>query len=158
MAAAVQRKAIEADCQRFTFRLTWRTVPIIFSMMLVQASDRRSSVGRPRRLTVRISSNPSRMLLETPGASCSRRRARLRMRRPFAPGERTKSDCVRPGPSFRPDLRALLAVARSGGQGWPLFAATASAARSVLDGREHGGTIEPVGAGDLSITACENTR
>jgi len=31
--------------QRFTFRETRLIVPIIFSMMLVQASDRRSSGG-----------------------------------------------------------------------------------------------------------------
>ena len=61
--------------QRLTLRVTWRTVPSAFSMMLVQASERRSSCGRPRRMTVRISSSPSRMLpedarflmLQTPG-------------------------------------------------------------------------------------------
>ena len=79
MAAAVQRSAIEGELQRFTLRVTRRTVPIIFSMMLVQASERRSSAGRPSLLTVRISSNPSRMLFETPGASRSRRWARLRI-------------------------------------------------------------------------------
>ena len=42
--------------------MTWRTVPSAFSTMLVQASERRSSCGRPRRMTVRISSSPSRML------------------------------------------------------------------------------------------------
>ena len=57
MAAAVQRKAIEVELQRFTLRVTRRTVPIMFSMMLVQASKRRSSAGRPSLLTVRISSN-----------------------------------------------------------------------------------------------------
>ena len=67
MAAAVQRKAIEDELQRFTLRVTRRTVPIIFSMMLVQASERRNSAGRPSLLTVRISSNPSRRLFETPG-------------------------------------------------------------------------------------------
>jgi hypothetical protein len=36
MAAAVQRKAIEDKLQRFTLRVTRRTVPTIFSMMLVQ--------------------------------------------------------------------------------------------------------------------------
>ena len=51
-----------------TLRVTWRTVPSAFSTMLVQASERRSSCGRPRRMTVRISSSPSRMLPETPGA------------------------------------------------------------------------------------------
>src|SRR5216683_6395214 len=79
MAAAVQRKAIEDELQRFTLWVTRRTVPIIFSMMLVQASERRNSAGRPSLLTVRISSNPSRMLFETPGASRSRRWARLRI-------------------------------------------------------------------------------
>src|SRR5271169_368809 len=79
MAAAVQRNAIEGELQRFTLRVTRRTVPIIFSMMLVQASERRNSAGRPSLLTVRISSNPSRMLFETPGASRSRRWARLRI-------------------------------------------------------------------------------
>ena len=43
-----------------------------------QASERRSFAGRPRRLTVSISSSPSRMLAATPGASWSSRRARLR--------------------------------------------------------------------------------
>src|SRR5664279_3966196 len=79
MAAAVQRKAIEDELQRLTLRVTRRTVPIIFSMMLVQASERRNSAGRPSLLTVRISSNPSRMLFETPGASRSSRWARLRI-------------------------------------------------------------------------------
>src|SRR6476661_5000033 len=59
MAASVQRKAVEDELQRFTLRVTRCTVPIIFSMMLVQASERRNSAGRPRSLlTVRISSNP----------------------------------------------------------------------------------------------------
>jgi hypothetical protein len=53
---------------RFTLRQTRRTVPITFSMELVQASERRSCAGSPRRLTVRISSIPSRMLPATPGA------------------------------------------------------------------------------------------
>ena len=56
MAAAVQRIAIEAERHRFTFRQTRRTVPITFSMMLVQASERRSSFGSLSRVTVRISS------------------------------------------------------------------------------------------------------
>src|SRR5665811_304557 len=72
MAAAVQRKAIEDELQRFTLRVTRRTVPIIFSMMLVETSERRNCAGRPSLLTVRIQSNPSRMLFETPGASRSR--------------------------------------------------------------------------------------
>ena len=51
--AAVQRIAIEAERQRFTLRQTRRTVPITFSIMLVQASERRSSFGNPSRVTVR---------------------------------------------------------------------------------------------------------
>src|SRR5208282_5726533 len=69
---------MEASFQRLTLRQTRRIVPFMFSMMLAPASERRSSAGKPRRLTVRISSIPSRMLPETPGASWSRRRARLR--------------------------------------------------------------------------------
>jgi hypothetical protein len=76
--AAVQRIAIEAERQRFTLRQTRRTVPITFSIMLVQASERRSSFGSPSRVTVRISSMPSRIEPETPDQSRSRRWARLR--------------------------------------------------------------------------------
>ena len=47
IAAAVQRKAIDAERQRFTLRLTRRTVPIMFSMMLVHARDLLSSQSRP---------------------------------------------------------------------------------------------------------------
>jgi hypothetical protein len=39
MAAAVQRSAIEASRQRLTLRQTRRTEPMMFSMMLVQASE-----------------------------------------------------------------------------------------------------------------------
>jgi hypothetical protein len=46
MAAAVQRIAIEAERHRFTFRHTRRTVLMAFSMMLVQASERRDSPVR----------------------------------------------------------------------------------------------------------------
>jgi hypothetical protein len=49
------RKAMEAERQRFTFWQTRRTVPITFSIMLVQASKRRNSFGNPSRVTVRIS-------------------------------------------------------------------------------------------------------
>lgn len=35
--------------QYFTFRQTRRTVPMTFSMIFVQASDRRNSAGRPSR-------------------------------------------------------------------------------------------------------------
>ena len=48
MAAAVQRIAIEAERHRFTFRHTRRTVLMTFSMMLVQASERRSSFGQSK--------------------------------------------------------------------------------------------------------------
>src|ERR1700730_2530357 len=68
MAAAVQRKAIEDELQRFTLRVTRRTVPIIFSMMLVQASERRNSAGRPSLLTVKISSNPAKICFDGSGA------------------------------------------------------------------------------------------
>jgi hypothetical protein len=47
MAATVHRNAIEGELQRFTLRVTRRTVPIMFSMMLVQASERRSSAADP---------------------------------------------------------------------------------------------------------------
>jgi hypothetical protein len=69
----VKRIAIEAERQRFTLRQTRRTVPITFSIMLLQASERRSSFGNPSRVTVRISSMPSRIELTTPDQSCSRR-------------------------------------------------------------------------------------
>ena len=72
MAAAVQRIAIEVDRHRFTFRHTRRML-MAFSMMLVQASERRSSFGNPSRVTVRISSMPSRIELATPDQSRSRR-------------------------------------------------------------------------------------
>jgi hypothetical protein len=72
---------ITALRHRFTLRLTRRTVPIMFSIALVQASERRSGVGSLRRTTVSISSSPSRMLAATPGASWSSRRARLRSSR-----------------------------------------------------------------------------
>src|SRR5262244_2437463 len=68
-AGGVQRNAIAAFRHRFTLRQTRRTVPIIFSIELVQASERLSFTGKPRRLTVSISSSPSRMLAATPGAS-----------------------------------------------------------------------------------------
>jgi hypothetical protein len=49
IAAAVQRKDIDAERQRFTLRFTRRTVPIMFSMMLVHAKDLLSSLGNPSR-------------------------------------------------------------------------------------------------------------
>src|SRR5215471_4021332 len=67
MPAAVQRNAIAAFRHRFTLRQTRRTVPIMFSIELVQASERLSFTGKPRRLTVSISSSPS-----TPGRADGR--------------------------------------------------------------------------------------
>jgi hypothetical protein len=58
---------MEAERQHFTFRQTRRTVPITFSIMLVQASERRRSFVKPSRVTVRISSMPSKIEPETPG-------------------------------------------------------------------------------------------
>src|SRR5687768_17124331 len=88
MPAAVQRTAIEASRQRFTLRVTCRIVPFMFSMMLVQARERRNSLGRPCRTTHRICplrvpfgpSSPSRMVAVMPGHSFSSRRARFRIR------------------------------------------------------------------------------
>jgi hypothetical protein len=50
-----------------------RSVPCTFSIALVQASERRSSDGNRRRLTVTISSRPSSRLAATPGprAACA---------------------------------------------------------------------------------------
>lgn len=78
LAAPVQRKAIDGERQYFTFRQTRRTVPMTFSMILVQASDCRSSGGNPSHVTVSISSSPSSIDAETPFQSFSSRRARLR--------------------------------------------------------------------------------
>src|ERR1700745_2668916 len=77
MPAAVQRNAIAAFRHRFTLRQTRRTVPIMFSIELVQASERLSFTGKPRRLTVSISSSPSRMLAATPGAPWEKRRGEI---------------------------------------------------------------------------------
>ena len=52
--AAVQRCAISALRHRLTLRCTVLTVPGAFSMAFVQASARRRSAGRPRRMTARI--------------------------------------------------------------------------------------------------------
>ena len=54
MPAAVQRNAIAAFRHRFTLRQTRRTVPIMFSIELVQASERLSVTGKPRRLRVML--------------------------------------------------------------------------------------------------------
>jgi len=47
----------------------FRSTAIRLSIALVQPSERRSRSGRPMRITVRISSSPSRIEAETPGAS-----------------------------------------------------------------------------------------
>ncbi len=47
MPAAVQRGAVLASRHRLTLPQTRRIVPFMFSMMLVQASDRRSCCCRP---------------------------------------------------------------------------------------------------------------
>src|SRR3984893_11694082 len=78
MAAPAQRRAIEGERQYFTFRLTRRTVPMTFSMMFVQASERRSSGGSPSFVTVSISSrdrggNALPVLFEMPGKVAKKR-------------------------------------------------------------------------------------
>ena len=80
-----QSGRLSGEC-RLTLRCTVLTVPGAFSMAFVQASARQSSAGRPRRMTARISSRPSWIALETPGASSSRRRARLLAQEPLGLG------------------------------------------------------------------------
>jgi hypothetical protein len=46
MPAAVQRNASRRFRHHFTLRQTWRTVPIMFSIELVQASERLSFTGK----------------------------------------------------------------------------------------------------------------
>ena len=46
---------------------------------------------------------------------------------------------------FVPTCAQRVAIARNGGQGWPRLRATALAARSVLEGREHEATFGRVG-------------
>src|SRR4051794_6932551 len=53
MPAAVHRSAMPASRQRLTLPQTRRMVPFMFSIMLVQASERLSSRGRPSRVTVK---------------------------------------------------------------------------------------------------------
>jgi hypothetical protein len=57
MPPAAQRSAIPVFRHRFTLLRTRRTVPIMFLMELVQASERRCFAGSLRRLTVSISSS-----------------------------------------------------------------------------------------------------
>ena len=67
-----QRIAIEGEFQRFTFRQTRRTVAMTFSIMLVQASDRRSWSGNPSRVTVRTFRGPEPACGDGPGRKRSR--------------------------------------------------------------------------------------
>jgi hypothetical protein len=55
MPAAVQRNAIAAFHHRFTLRQTRRTVPIMFSIELVQASEAIYAPSHPWRLGPRLS-------------------------------------------------------------------------------------------------------
>jgi hypothetical protein len=50
-----------------TLRQTFRSTAIRLSIALVQPSECRSHSGRPMRITVSISSSPSRIEAETPG-------------------------------------------------------------------------------------------
>lgn len=58
--AAVQRSRMSASCQRLTLRPTRRTISIIDSHGLVEASVVRSRSEAPRRWTVTVSARPSR--------------------------------------------------------------------------------------------------
>jgi len=60
MHAAVQRRHMSPFCQRSASRLTRRTVSIIDSQGLVEASVRLRRPRTPRRMTVSVSSRPSR--------------------------------------------------------------------------------------------------
>jgi hypothetical protein len=78
IAGAVHRNAIRASRQRLPLQQTCRTTAIRLSIALVHPSERRSPSGRPRRITVSISSSSSRIEAETPAASWS---SRVRLRR-----------------------------------------------------------------------------
>ena len=71
MPAAVQRRHMSPFCQRLTLRLMRRTVSIIDSHGFVDASVRLSRPRTPRRVTVSVSSMPSRSDAAAPG--CERR-------------------------------------------------------------------------------------
>src|ERR687887_442544 len=73
MPAGVQRRHMSPLCQCLTLRLTRRTVSIIDSHGFVEASMRLSRPRTPRRVTVSVSSMPSRSL----GAVDDRQRALL---------------------------------------------------------------------------------
>ena len=95
MPAAVRRKAILTCLQRFTFRQTCRMTLFIDPMMFLLASDRRSLDGRPSLIKVRIPSRPSRIKRDTSGASCAKRRARLRIRRSAFSATFSAQACLR---------------------------------------------------------------
>ena len=67
MPAAVQRRHMSPFCQRLTLRLMRRTVSIIDSHGFVEASVRLSRPRTPRRVTVSVSSMPSRSDAAAPG-------------------------------------------------------------------------------------------
>jgi len=83
---------------------------MMFSIALVQASERRSGVGSLRRATVSISSSPSRRLAATPGACCSSRRARLRSSRSALSASSSSQACRS---ARRTEASAALAAALS---------------------------------------------
>jgi hypothetical protein len=82
-----------------SFRHMRRTVLMTFSMMLVQASERRSSFGNPSRVTVSISSMPFRIEPATPDALAAQFRPCRRGSRSypsFSPsGARCRGHCLR---------------------------------------------------------------
>ena len=67
MPAAVQRGRLSPFCQRLTLRATRRTVSIIDSHGFVEASVRLSRPRTPSRVTVSVSSMPSRSDAAAPG-------------------------------------------------------------------------------------------
>src|SRR5271170_5410411 len=66
-AADAQRRAIEPSCQFFTRLIRCRTPPLVLSITLVVARQRRSFGGRPIALIVNNSSRPSNKLEEAEG-------------------------------------------------------------------------------------------
>jgi hypothetical protein len=67
MPAAVQRRHMSPDCQRFTLREVRRTVSIIDSHGFVDCSVRLSDPLIPSRVTVSVSVMPSRSEAAAPG-------------------------------------------------------------------------------------------
>ena len=79
-AEAIQRLAIEPFCQFVTRRVRMRTPACGLSMIFVVARQRCSEGGKPNRLMVKHSSNPSSRLAAADGYSRSSHSASLRMR------------------------------------------------------------------------------